>query len=136
MCVPAAPASGRAAFGPLRSRPRRGIVLAMTVETSERPAAGVAGLILAGGRARRMGGIDKPFAELAGRPLIAHVIDRVRPQVAALALNAAHGAAGLDAFGPPILADADADGRIEPLAGPLAGLLAGLDWALGEAAIR
>ena len=46
------------------------------------------GLILNGGQARRMSGADKGLVRLAGRPMLAHVIDRLRPQCAALALNA------------------------------------------------
>ncbi len=47
----------------------------------------IAGTILAGGRSSRMVGRNKVLAPLAGRPLIRHVIDRVAPQVAALALS-------------------------------------------------
>ena len=48
----------------------------------------IAGIILAGGLARRMGGGDKAMLSLSGRPLLAHVIDRLAPQVAEIALNA------------------------------------------------
>ena len=48
----------------------------------------IAGAILAGGQGRRMGGIDKPLADLAGRPLIAHVAARLAPQVDHLVINA------------------------------------------------
>jgi molybdopterin-guanine dinucleotide biosynthesis protein A len=92
----------------------------------------VPGLILAGGRARRMGGIDKALVLLGGRPLMAHVAARLAPQCAPLALSAngdprRFDGAGL-AAGAPVLPDAPPDG-VEPFAGPLAGLLAGLDWA-------
>ena len=50
--------------------------------------ADIAGAILAGGLARRMGGRDKGLVALQGRPMIAHVIDRIGPQVSALAINA------------------------------------------------
>ncbi|MFJ5370126.1 NTP transferase domain-containing protein, partial [Bosea sp. CER48] len=46
------------------------------------------GLILAGGLARRMGGGDKPLASLSGRPILAHVIERLRNQCDGLVLNA------------------------------------------------
>ena len=48
----------------------------------------IAGVILAGGRATRMGGGDKPSRQLAGRPMLAHVIERLEPQVSAIVLNA------------------------------------------------
>ena len=46
------------------------------------------GVILAGGQARRMGGADKAFVTLAGRPLIAHVLDRLEPQVERVLISA------------------------------------------------
>jgi len=84
----------------------------------------IAGVILAGGRSTRMGGGDKALLPLGGRPLLAHVIDRLRPQVDALALNANGDPARFAAFGLPIAADTIGD-----FAGPLAGILAGLGWA-------
>ncbi len=87
----------------------------------------IAGVILAGGRARRMGGGDKGLRLLGDRPLLAHVIDRLRPQVARLALNANGDPARFPALGLPVLPDAP------PVdAGPLAGVLAGMDWAAGQ----
>ena len=83
----------------------------------------IVGLLLAGGLSRRMGGGDKALLPLAGRTLIDHVIDRVRPQVAALVLNANGEPARFARFGLPVVADSIAD-----FAGPLAGILAGLDW--------
>ena len=80
--------------------------------------------ILAGGRARRMGGGDKPLLPLAGRPMLAHVLERVRPQVRAVALSANGDPARFAAFGLPVLPDAQPD-----FPGPLAGVLAGLRWA-------
>lgn len=92
----------------------------------------VPGVILAGGRATRMGGGDKGLRVVAGRRLIDHVIDRLHPQVGALAINANGDPARFAEFGLPVLADSLPD---HP--GPLAGVLAGLDWAagLGAAAI-
>lgn len=98
-------------------------------------ASGIAGFILAGGRGRRMGGVDKPLVRLAGRPLIAHVIARAAPQVARLAIGAAGDPARFAAFGLPVVADPAAEAGVESFAGPLAGLLAGLDWAAGQAGI-
>jgi molybdopterin-guanine dinucleotide biosynthesis protein A len=86
----------------------------------------IPGLILAGGSARRMGGGDKALLVLAGRPLLAHVVERLAPQVGRLALSANGDPARFAAFGLPVLADGEPAG-----AGPLAGLLAGLDWAAG-----
>lgn len=84
-------------------------------------------LLLAGGQGRRMGGVEKSLLALGGRPLLAHVIDRVRPQVGTLVLNAGGDTSRFAAFGLPVVGD-DTGGGIEPFAGPLAGLLSGLDW--------
>jgi molybdopterin-guanine dinucleotide biosynthesis protein A len=81
------------------------------------------GLVLAGGLARRMGGGDKPLIALGGRPILAHVIDRLMPQCAGLALNANGDPARFAAFGLPVVAD-----DVPDFAGPLAGVLAGLDY--------
>jgi len=82
------------------------------------------GVLLAGGLARRMGGGDKPLRLIAGRPLLDRVIERLRPQVAGLVLNANGDPARFAAYGLPVVADS-----IPDFAGPLAGVLAGLDWA-------
>lgn len=89
----------------------------------------IAGVILAGGRATRMGGGDKGLRVVGGRRLIDHVIARLGPQVAALAINANGDPARLSEFGLPVLADSLPD---HP--GPLAGVLAGLDWAAAQGA--
>ena len=85
------------------------------------------GVILAGGLATRMGGGDKGLLALGDRPLLAHVIDRLAPQVAGLALNANGDPARFAGFGLPVLGDS-----IAGFPGPLAGVLAGLDWAAGQ----
>lgn len=82
------------------------------------------GLLLAGGLSRRMGGGDKALRPLGGQTLLDHVIDRVRPQVAALVLNANGDPARFARYGLPVIPDS-----IPDFAGPLAGILAGLDWA-------
>ncbi len=87
----------------------------------------VAGVILAGGLARRMGGRPKAFVEVAGRPLVDHVIDRLAPQVEALALNANADRERLATRGLPVIAD-----TVPGFAGPLAGVLAGMLWARRE----
>jgi molybdenum cofactor guanylyltransferase len=84
----------------------------------------VAGLVLAGGRSRRMGGGDKALRRLGERTLLGHVIERLRPQVVALVINANGDPARFAGFGLPVVADGVGD-----FAGPLAGVLAGLDWA-------
>ncbi|MGF1554088.1 MAG: molybdenum cofactor guanylyltransferase MobA [Paracoccaceae bacterium] len=83
-----------------------------------------AGVILAGGLARRMGGGDKTLLPLGGRPILVRVIERLAPQVDALALNANGDPARLAAYGLPVIAD-----TVEGFAGPLAGVLAAMRWA-------
>ena len=84
------------------------------------------GVILAGGRGTRMGGRDKPLLTLGGRLLVAHVADRLAPQVAALAVSANGDPARFAGLALPVLPDSEPG-----FLGPLAGLLAGLDWAAG-----
>lgn len=84
----------------------------------------ITGLVLAGGRARRMGGVDKGLVPLAGRPMIAHVLEALHPQVGAILINANRHLDQYAAFGYPLVAD-----RHEGFLGPLAGLAAGLDAA-------
>ena len=82
------------------------------------------GVILAGGLARRMGGADKAATVIAGRSLVGHVLARLAPQCAPLAINANGDPARFARLGLPVLADG-----IQGYPGPLAGVLAGLDWA-------
>lgn len=84
----------------------------------------LAAVILAGGRATRMGGGDKCLLILRGRPLLAHLLDRLMPQAAPIALNANGDPARFAAFGLPVLPD-----PVPGQPGPLAGVLAGMDWA-------
>lgn len=88
----------------------------------------VAGVLLAGGLSRRMGGGDKCLRPLGGRPILAHIVERARPQVASLVLNANGDPARFADFGLPVVADV-----VAGHAGPLAGVLTGLDWAAAEA---
>jgi molybdopterin-guanine dinucleotide biosynthesis protein A len=85
------------------------------------------GVVLAGGLARRMGGGDKPLSLLGGRPLLAHVLGRLTPQVPAVILNANGDPARFAGWGLVVVPDGMAD---HP--GPLAGILAALDWAARE----
>ena len=80
-------------------------------------------IVLAGGLGRRVGGGDKALRSLAGRPLLAHVIDRIRPQVETLAINANGDSTRFAEWNLPVLAD-----TIEGNPGPLAGILAGMEW--------
>ena len=88
----------------------------------------IAGVILAGGRSRRMGGGDKCLQPLGGEYLISHVVTRAHSQVDALAINASGDPARFADFKLPVIADS-----VEGFAGPLAGVLAGLDWAAAAA---
>ena len=85
------------------------------------------GVILAGGQATRMGGGDKGLLKLGEQSILAHVIERLSPQVAGMALNANGDADRFAGLGLPVLPDS-----IEGFAGPLAGVLAGLDWAAAQ----
>lgn len=86
--------------------------------------AAIAGVVLAGGRSARMGGRDKALLPLAGRPLIAHVLARAAPQVAALLINANGDGTRLGGFGHPVALDV-----VAGHAGPLAGILTAMIWA-------
>ena len=93
-------------------------------------AAPIPGLLLAGGRSRRMGpaaGGDKCLMALGGRTVLEHVIERASPQVERLVLNANGDAGRFASFGLPVIADRVGEGL-----GPLAGVLAGLDWAAAQ----
>jgi molybdopterin-guanine dinucleotide biosynthesis protein A len=83
----------------------------------------ILGLVLDGGRARRMGGVDKGLVILAGRPMMAHAIERLRPQVGLVAISANGDPARFKRFGLPVVADDPPN-----FSGPLAGVLAGLEF--------
>ncbi len=71
-----------------------------------------------------MGGGDKGLLELAGRPMLGHVICRLSPQVGRVVINANGDAMRFAAFGLPVVPD-----TIGGFVGPLAGVLAGMRWA-------
>ncbi len=81
-------------------------------------------IVLAGGRSTRMGGGDKCLLPLMGRPMLAHVLDRVAPQSGAILINSNSEPELFKRFGLPVLADGTAGFQ-----GPLSGLLTGLTWA-------
>ena len=81
----------------------------------------ITGVVFAGGQGRRMGGVDKGLVELDGRALVAHVIERLAPQVGELVINANQNRDRYAAFGYPVVADV-----IPDFAGPLAGLHAAM----------
>ncbi len=87
------------------------------------------GLILAGGRGQRMGGIDKGLQPFCGRPMVQAVLERLRPQVDTVLVNANQNLERYAALGYPVLAD-----LIDGHAGPLAGLQAGLAWCAAAGA--
>lgn len=84
--------------------------------------ADITGLLLAGGRGSRMGGVDKGLQPFNGQPLALHAMHRLAPQVGALMVNANRNLAQYEAFGAPVWPDSLAD-----YSGPLAGFLAGLE---------
>jgi molybdopterin-guanine dinucleotide biosynthesis protein A len=96
---------------------------------SGRPAGKPAGVILAGGLSRRMGGGNKALRVLAGRTLLSRVIERLAPQCGPLAINANGEAETFGEYDLPVIADG-----FSGFAGPLAGVLAGMDWAAGQGA--
>ncbi|WP_095200204.1 molybdenum cofactor guanylyltransferase MobA [Mesorhizobium carmichaelinearum] len=84
----------------------------------------IAGIVLAGGQSRRMGGGDKSLLPLGSGSVLDQLLSRFGPQVEILALSANGDPDRFSRFGLPVLAD-----TIEGFAGPLAGILTGLEWA-------
>jgi molybdopterin-guanine dinucleotide biosynthesis protein A len=88
----------------------------------------ILGLVLAGGLARRMGGGDKARITIGDATILERVLARLKPQCAAIILNANGDLARFADTGLPVVPD-----RVPDFAGPLAGILAGLDWAAEHA---
>ncbi len=88
----------------------------------------VVGVILAGGLSRRMGGDDKALLRIGGRTILAHVIERIGPQVNTLVLNANGDPDRFSEYGLTVAPD-----TVAGHAGPLAGVLCGLEWAAANA---
>ena len=82
----------------------------------------ITGLILAGGRGSRMGGVDKGLQNFRGMPLALHALMRLSPQVGSVMINANRNLSAYESFGMPVWPDGLAD-----YAGPLAGFLCGLE---------
>jgi len=89
--------------------------------------ADITGLILAGGRAQRMGGIDKGLVPFMGKPLIEYAIDRLTPQAKTILINANRNHDRYAHYGHTVIADQHPD-----FAGPLAGFAAGLEHCKTE----
>jgi molybdopterin-guanine dinucleotide biosynthesis protein A len=86
----------------------------------------VSGIVLAGGQGSRMGGVDKGLQAFRGKPMVAHVIERLSPQVDELLVNANRNPGEYARFGHRVIAD-----EIPGFAGPLAGFERGLAHAAG-----
>lgn len=84
----------------------------------------IVAVILAGGQSRRMGGGDKSLIQIAGHSVLAHLLNRLRPQVGRIVINANGDPTRFAAFGLPVVADC-----VTGHDGPLAGILTGLAWA-------
>lgn len=87
----------------------------------------VTGVVLAGGKASRMGGKDKGLQELNGKPLWQHVAERLEPQVTSLVISANRNLEIYGASGLPVLAD-----TLDDFPGPLAGILSVMQQSDGE----
>jgi molybdenum cofactor guanylyltransferase len=86
------------------------------------PTQDITGLILAGGRGSRMGGVDKGLQNHRSLPLAMHALMRLQPQVGAMLINANRNLGAYEAMGAPVYPDSTQD-----FAGPLAGVLVGLE---------
>ncbi len=84
----------------------------------------ITGLILAGGRGSRMGGVDKGLQNFNGVPLALHTLMRLSPQVGNIMINANRNLAAYESFGVPVWPDSTSLGEF---AGPLAGFMTGLE---------
>ncbi len=84
----------------------------------------ITGVILAGGRGSRMGGVDKGLQNFNGVPLALHTLLRLGPQVGEIMINANRNLAAYESFGVPVLPDNTGMGEY---AGPLAGFMTGME---------
>jgi molybdenum cofactor guanylyltransferase len=86
------------------------------------PIEDITGLVLAGGRGSRMGGVDKGLQSYRGMSLALHALMRLQPQVGTMMINANRNLGAYEAMGVPVWPDAMPD-----YPGPLAGVLTGLE---------
>ena len=89
----------------------------MTIERDQ-----ITGLVLAGGRGSRMGGVDKGLQNHRGVPLALHALLRLQPQVGEVMINANRNLGAYESMGVPVWPDVQSD-----FPGPLAGVLVGLE---------
>ncbi|WP_417684393.1 molybdenum cofactor guanylyltransferase MobA [Roseibium sp.] len=88
------------------------------------PVENVLACVLAGGQSRRMGGGDKTLIDIGDKPMLAHILDRLRPQTKNIVINANGDPERFADYGLPTVAD-----TVDGFAGPLAGILAGMTYA-------
>lgn len=96
----------------------------MSKDTAGYPRGDITGVILAGGRGQRMGGVDKGLMPLAGKPMVAHALAALRPQVATIMINANRNLDQYATLGCQVTADAIGD-----YYGPLAGMASAMELA-------
>ena len=113
----AAPDTDAAGAAPRRDELHRRMSASTAIAASD-----ITGLVLAGGRGSRMGGVDKGLQNFNGMPLALHALMRLAPQVGEMMINANRNLAAYESFGVPVWPDGLAD-----YAGPLAGFLTGLE---------
>src|SRR5262245_38106180 len=123
-CGAGPPARGQLARGgrddaPVRRGGNPGLRPARNVTIARQD---ITGLVLAGGRGSRMGGVDKGLQNHQGVPLALHALLRLQPQVGEAMINANRNLGAYESMGVPVWPDAQSD-----FPGPLAGVLAGLE---------
>jgi molybdopterin-guanine dinucleotide biosynthesis protein A len=96
----------------------------MNMTAAPLPGRDITAVVLAGGNAKRLGGMDKGLIELQGRPLLGYVLDALQPQVDRILVNANRNLERYRAFGCPVAADI-----VDGCCGPLAGIATGMQIA-------
>ena len=95
--------------------------------TADFPRSDLTGVVLAGGRATRMGGQDKGLLPLQGKPMVAHAVQRLTPQVDTLLINANRNIDQYQQYAAQVVRD-----DLEGFQGPLAGMLAAIAVARSD----